>query len=164
MTKKRTGAGTFKKGVSGNPKECRTCGEFRSLDMFYRNSNTADGLDGRCKPCESIRRKKSYFEDFDRETLNRIRHRSIKKGILFDLNIDDIPDVPKYCPILDIELKINWGGRAQAFNSPTLDKIDPNLGYVRGNIAWISAEANRLKQDNTRDTLLKLLRYLDEHA
>lgn len=131
--------------------------------MFYKHSGTRDGLDGRCKECEKARRKASYFQDFGRETFNRVKSRSRKKGVFFDLSLEDIPKLPKYCPILNIELKINWGGKAQAFNSPTLDRIDPELGYVKGNIAWICNEANRLKQDNTRDTLIKILRYIDDN-
>lgn len=33
-------------------KKCRVCGEFKSTDLFYRHSNTKDGLEGSCKSCK----------------------------------------------------------------------------------------------------------------
>lgn len=45
------------------------------------------------------------------------------------------------------------GVRGGGDNSPTLDKIEPALGYVPGNIIVISGRANRLKADATIDEL-----------
>ncbi|WP_145960516.1 hypothetical protein [Novosphingobium meiothermophilum] len=44
----------------------------------------------------------------------------------------------------------NKGGGA---NSPSLDRIEPELGYVPGNTIVISNRANRLKSDATIDEL-----------
>jgi hypothetical protein len=139
---------------------CRVCNVSKSVDQYYKNSNTKSGYDGRCKGCESERRKRSYHENFERETYNRLKNRSRQRGITFDLELEDIPKLPKYCPILGVELVINWGGKAQSDNSPTLDKIIPEKGYVKGNIDWLSSKANNLKADNTIETLEKVLRYL----
>lgn len=153
----------FTKGKSGNPaKACRICSVEQDIQQFYSNSNNTDGKDTRCKSCEALRRKKAYFSHFERETFNRIKSRSKKNGVLFTLALGDIPRLAKICPILGCELEINWGGRAQAFNSPTLDKIEPSLGYVPGNVAWISSKANSLKMDNTRETLIAILEYIDD--
>ena len=37
--------------------------------------------------------------------------------------------------------------RGASDNSPTLDKIIPEMDYVRGNIAVMSSRANRIKND-----------------
>lgn len=59
--------------------------------------------------------------------------------------------IPSHCPILGIPLfKGKSGGEA---NSPSLDRIEPELGYVPGNIVVISNRANRLKSDATIDEL-----------
>jgi hypothetical protein len=41
-------------------------------------------------------------------------------------------------------------GRGRAFeNGPHLDRIVPSLGYVVGNVAFISNRANRIKGEGT---------------
>lgn len=55
--------------------------------------------------------------------------------------------VPPICPILNIELKVG-NGKAND-NSPTIDRIEPQKGYSKENIAIISHKANRIKNDAT---------------
>jgi len=68
--------------------------------------------------------------------------RAKKSGIPFDIVPDDI-DITERCPVFDISLKQGDGKCHDA--SPTLDRIDPELGYVKGNVAVISYSANRAK-------------------
>lgn len=72
------------------------------------------------------------------------RLRARKNNIPFDLDIEDI-EIPKYCPILEIPI-IKNEGKACA-NSMSLDKIIPELGYIKGNVRVISRLANTMKQD-----------------
>ena len=44
-------------------------------------------------------------------------------------------------------------------NSPSLDRIDPTKGYVKGNVMMMSALANRMKQDATLKQLNQFSRY-----
>lgn len=141
-------------------KSCRVCSNVKAADQFYKNSNQPDKLDSRCKLCEKVRRKVAYHEQYELETFNRFRQRCKMRGIAFELTLPDIPKVPSHCPILGTELVINWGGRAQSNSSPTLDKIDPSLGYVKGNVAWMSSEANRMKSNHTIDSLENLLAWM----
>ena len=46
---------------------------------------------------------------------------------------------------LSERVKARAMGKAQADNSPTLDRIIPERGYVKGNVVVISALANRIK-------------------
>lgn len=62
----------------------------------------------------------------------------------FDLEQSDIV-VPEYCPVLGLKIKHNKGPMAD--NSPTVDRIVPERGYVRDNIVVVSNRANRLKGD-----------------
>ena len=83
--------------------------------------------------------------------------RAKKTGLPFDIAESDIV-VPKYCPILGIELHI--GTRDNRDASPSLDRLKPELGYVRGNIHVISNRANRLKTDGTIEEHQALVRWL----
>lgn len=47
---------------------------------------------------------------------------------------------------------------------PTLDRVIPSLGYVRGNVQVISMRANRLKQDASLDEVLAIADYIRRYA
>ena len=66
-------------------------------------------------------------------------------------------DIPTHCPILGIELKS--GGRNNP-NAPSLDRLIPEKGYVKGDVYWISFRANRIKCDATREEVEKLLTWM----
>jgi len=87
------------------------------------------------------------------------KKRAQKRGIPFDIEISDIV-IPKVCPILEIELTFGVGKVHDA--SPSLDRIVPEKGYVKGNCFIISSKANRMKQENTLETLEKIIQYIKE--
>ncbi len=87
------------------------------------------------------------------------KKRAMKRGFDFDLEIEDIPEIPKKCPILGIEIKVNTTNKPLN-SSPSLDRIDNNKGYVKGNIQIISNRANRIKSDATIEELEKLIYFL----
>ncbi|NTV79324.1 MAG: hypothetical protein HGA25_09395 [Clostridiales bacterium] len=87
--------------------------------------------------------------------------RAKKLNIPFDLEISDI-HIPVLCPITGLTLEINpSGNRGPQVNSPTLDKINPELGYVKGNVAVISFKANKWKSDMTKQNVETLLHYIN---
>lgn len=90
--------------------------------------------------------------------LVRARASAKKKGISFDLSKEDIV-IPKQCPILNIPLQIGNGQRTD--NSPSLDRIDNSLGYIKSNVHVISMRANRIKNDATLQELKSVVKYLD---
>jgi hypothetical protein len=91
------------------------------------------------------------------------KRRATKDGTVFSITIDDIPDIPEVCPILGIALfQRDDGTKGPCANSPTLDKINPELGYVKNNIAIISFKANKMKSDMSIENLEKILSYMKE--
>jgi hypothetical protein len=88
-----------------------------------------------------------------------IKKRAKKKNIPFNLDVEDIL-IPKLCPILGIELKQGVG--CVQDSSPSMDRIIPEKGYVKGNCFVISSKANRLKQEHTLETLEIIIKYIKE--
>ena len=88
-----------------------------------------------------------------------VKKRATQKGIEFNLGIEDIPEIPKTCPVLGIGIKSNKMS-APLDSSPSLDRINPNLGYVKGNVRIISNRANRIKSDATADEVELVLKDL----
>lgn len=83
----------------------------------------------------------------------QIRRRSKYNNIPFNLTPEDIK-IPLICPILGIPLKHTKG--APSSNSPSVDRIVPSKGYVRGNIIIISFKANAIKYNANADEIMKV--------
>ncbi|SKB50487.1 hypothetical protein SAMN05660880_01353 [Luteibacter sp. 22Crub2.1] len=71
--------------------------------------------------------------------------------------------IPLHCPVLGLPLYRNSGGAAQGPNSPSLDRIDPALGYVQGNVKVISSRANAIKSNASPEELLRVAAYYQEN-
>jgi hypothetical protein len=146
--------------------ECRICGKIGPLLEFEKTNKTKIGRLKRCKVCCNAAQRK-YLKDNpgprakalalteqwqrdnpEKQLLIQIRHRAKRNKIPFSLTIEDIV-IPTYCPLLGIELQRGVGTGGHCDSSPSLDRIDPKLGYERGNVWVISNRANRIKNDAT---------------
>ena len=74
------------------------------------------------------------------------RKRAKRLGLPNTITRADIV-IPDICPVFGIPLFISSGQPTD--NSPSLDRVNPKLGYVPGNIAVISMRANRIKDQGT---------------
>jgi hypothetical protein len=95
-----------------------------------------------------------------KKMLKDARHRARISCLPFDLTEADIT-VPDCCPILGIPLR-RAKGRPDG-NSPSLDRIDNVLGYVKDNVQVISYRANTMKHDATKEELLRFAAWINEH-
>jgi hypothetical protein len=76
------------------------------------------------------------------------------------LSVSDLT-FPSHCPILGIEL--DYFNEVMADNSPSLDRVDPDGGYVPGNVLIVSMKANRIKMNGTLDEIVKIAEYIKKH-
>jgi hypothetical protein len=91
--------------------------------------------------------------------LRDAKMRAKRDRVPFALTPEDLI-IPEFCPVLGIRLERSTGtGRGATDNSPSLDKIIPALGYVRGNAVVISNLANRLKSSATPWQLMQVAQY-----
>jgi hypothetical protein len=81
---------------------------------------------------------------------SKLKTKSRKNKILYDLDgkyLQSIYPEDGKCPALNIEMK---AGRDSDWRlSPSVDRIDPSGGYIRGNVIWISWLANCIKSSAT---------------
>lgn len=89
----------------------------------------------------------------DKILFKSARDRAAKYGHEFTIELADIV-IPEYCPLLGIKLEPREGGQGPKDSSPSLDRIDNNLGYVKGNVWVISWLANKMKATATHEQLL----------
>lgn len=84
--------------------------------------------------------------------LQNARTRARVAGVPITITVEDIV-VPTHCPILGLPLYRTTGSKGGGPHSPSLDRIEPSLGYVPGNVLVISNRANRLKSDASIEEL-----------
>lgn len=94
--------------------------------------------------------------------LSNIRKRCRDNGIPFNLTVEDIK-APEFCPVLGIKLERNHKGRESGpqYCSPSVDRIIPELGYVKGNVIVVSHLANAIKQNATPEQIRKVADFYD---
>jgi len=82
----------------------------------------------------------------------------------FNIELSDLV-IPETCPILGIPLRIDENGlkRTRSDYSPTIDRVIPSKGYVKGNVAIISLRANRKKQDSSIEEVEHILAYMKRY-
>lgn len=83
--------------------------------------------------------------------------RAKKFGLPFDLEESDVL-IPATCPVLGVPLFVEGG--VVTDNSPTLDRLVPSLGYVKGNVFVISKRANTIKSNAGVEELEKVAAWL----
>lgn len=146
---------------------CVDCHKARSRARYaadpekFRASSAAWRMRNPEKFREGVRNRK--HRDPSRYLYTLARNRAAKKGIPFDLQPEDVR-VPTLCPVLGITLRVGNPGKCgfPLPDSPTLDRIIPEKGYVRGNVVVMSWRANSLKKDGTLDEITRLARWMKE--
>lgn len=159
-------------------KRCSSCGKLKDESEFYHYKSSKDGLTHQCKQCMSEYRasKREHYKEYtayrrevDNETIkaDRRKHyrnhpesrmlmaakqRAKNQGLEFNLTIDDIA-VPDKCPLLEVPFVAGEKGNYEY--TPSLDRIDPTKGYIKGNVWVITKRANTMKNNATREELLK---------
>lgn len=89
--------------------------------------------------------------------LQQAKQRAKKLNLPFNIKLEDL-ELPTVCPVLGISMQVNTGHCKE--NSYSLDRIIPELGYVKGNVAIISYKANTIKNNASIDELEKVLLWL----
>lgn len=92
-------------------------------------------------------------ENFVARILPFIRHRAKKGGVVFNILAKDV-HAPERCPVFGVVLL--YGGPRNHPCLPSLDRIDPKKGYVKGNVVVISNRANTIKNNATSSELQAL--------
>ena len=96
--------------------------------------------------------------------ISNARGRAKRLNLPFDLTIEYIRELAfatTHCPLLGIKLRWQAGyglglKNHPHLNSPSLDRIIPDKGYVRGNVAIISMKANTMKSNASVDEIITL--------
>jgi hypothetical protein len=154
-------------GKNGNRlrSDCKDCFAIIRSKWYYENGGKEKSAVSKKKyyyekggkEKNSKRHRESRLNNPNAELFRHARDRAKRKNIPFDITAEDVI-IPETCPVLGIQLQI--GEKIACNNSPSLDRIKPELGYVKGNIQVMSYRANMLKNNATIEELQKVLEHL----
>jgi hypothetical protein len=148
-------------------KQCSVCKQKKPHSEFYSCPQNKDGFRYECKICGNkknllqIEQKMTTKKGHLSAIVDKRKREAKKRGIPFSVTLDYLESIATdTCPVFGI--KLSWGVRkgASSSNSPSLDKIKPELGYVEGNVAWISYKANTMKSDATLHEVESLVNWM----
>ena len=92
--------------------------------------------------------------------LTQKKHNARVRGVAFSLKLSDLYPLPEFCPALGI--RINYNATGPQDDALSIDRLDPNQGYVPGNIALVSMRANRIKNNANLEELKKLVAFYSQ--
>lgn len=123
-------------------------------------STSEERAKNRDKQRRTRERMRQTREGWLQHRLYTVKMRAKLTGVAYSLSVKDV-ELPDFCPALGIALDYGAHNRKRPRNVATLDRVNPAIGYVKGNVRVISWRANRLKQDATPEELLALAVYAE---
>jgi len=147
MALHRRHKGSGKVDAGGEMKQCTKCLNILPLELFPPDIRSPGGKQARCRKCINQWMKEHYRNNPAEHMIRRAKGRAKKKGLGFNITLNDITPLPTHCPIFHIPLRVSEV--YQDPNTYSLDRIDNTKGYVKGNVAVMSYLANRLKNNGT---------------
>lgn len=133
-------------------KTCRHCGQPSTRKNRHGN------LASVCQKCNNKQTNGFKTRNPKVQLVISAKVRAKKFGIPCTITAKDI-EIPEFCPVLGV--KLESGNKQFHENSPSLDRIIPELGYVPGNVAVMSFRANRIKGDATMEELKTMIAWLE---
>lgn len=116
-------------------KKCPQCGKRKAASQFGRSSSSKDGLQSYCSSCKAAHQLKWNHKNWGRRAALTAKGRAKRRNLEFDLDPGAIQTrfETGLCEATGIPYRINSGGVA-SWDSPSLDRINPSLGYTMNNV------------------------------
>jgi hypothetical protein len=136
---------------------CTKCGEAKPLKDFGRKKNSKDGINWWCVGCQAKDRLRYKAENPFSVYLSKKKSYARTNGIPLDLTAEYLESIwTGVCPVFQTRLTLPRSGECRVKHMPSLDRIIPSKGYVKGNVEWISQYANTVKNAANASDLYKI--------
>ena len=152
-----------------NTKKCNKCNKVLTLNNFSKRiSKKWKGLRAVCRDCENLRMKNNYNNSPIPQILSNAKIRAKYKNIEFNIDTKYLKSIfPKdnMCPVLNVHFKFGYMNEDKKNKdyAPSLDRILPEKGYVRGNLIFVCNIVNRVKSDSSIEILEKTLNFYKKY-
>jgi len=158
---------TFIQAMGSDKKRCRCCLEDKLLTEFPIRKDRSGRLRPYCNTCtNSINR--SRYKSHSRNQPFKLKATKAKArakilNIPYNLTAEYLESIwIGVCPVLHKEIYL-YEKQNEEF-SAELDRFVPNLGYVKGNVHFLSRKANRIKNNSSIEDIENLLNWMKKNA
>lgn len=145
---------------------CRGCCEDKGEECFpLRKDTSKPKRRPYCQECareiSNARYRAHKRDSYFLHKSSRARSRAQHLRVPFDLDAEYLASIwSDTCPVLGVTIsKTLPRGHPDAAE---LDRYIPSLGYVRGNVDFMSRRANRVKQDFSLEEMRKLIAWMEQ--
>ena len=130
------------------PGTCASCKKETDINTGYL-----------CKPCAAERWKEYRKEKPFKSIWRNKRNHCQRQNIPFNLTEEYLEEIKEeFCPCFGFPL--NYDGGKIRHDTASLDRIDPDGGYVKGNVQWVSTLYNQMKSNASVEELLTFARFI----
>jgi hypothetical protein len=144
----------------------------RQKSEYYQRIKTTTEFQEKKK--EYNKRNAAYFNKKTKEynaarpfhyAFRRLRMRAKQHNLPFDLDADYLTQIwSGSCAIFGTPLQYPYSTDRMVDDKATIDRIVPDLGYVKGNVCWVSNRANIIKSFGTVEEHRKIVEYMTSHT
>jgi hypothetical protein len=159
-------------------KICTICDEQKEVIEFLKDKSAKDGYRNQCKACLRVRNMESHdkrregynkamrkfratVKGVTQTSLSASKCRAKKEGLPHNLDLQYLR-----CLITQQEMRCALSGEEMiplgGWSSPSLDKIIPELGYIKGNVQWLTQRVNLMKGNLAVEQFIKLCKTIAE--
>lgn len=154
---------------------CRVCNIQKPLYMFYNRSAFMNNKEKLCKKCENeskMKRRMAHSKSQVISTrINAAKNKALQRKAngrdqcgVFEIDLDYILRIlgkqQNRCVYSNKELSFSYNNR----DGISIDRIDSNQGYIRGNIQILSAHVNWMKLDHDENVFFELISKIYLHS
>lgn len=116
-----------------------------------------------CNACFSQDKKKPkrntmLTEHISKSRYGAIRHTAVERGIDFTVTPEDLESVwmqqQGKCALSGLPISLFISTKDAKYHTASLDRIDSNKGYIKGNIQWVHKDINYMKCDFTQEEFI----------
>ena len=166
----------YKNKICGYCKKCLNYSNFRVHNKSTSAYKIGAGFIGEdfnlhfstCRKCEATKSEIKYEKNPFPQMFSNAKIRAKKKNLPFNITAEYLKKIwPKdnKCPVLRIKFVMGYKttrGKSKNF-APSLDKIEPKKGYVKGNVIVVSDLVNRMKQDASLEQLEQIYKFFSKY-
>jgi len=146
---------------------CKGCQQDKPSTNFPVRKDRSNKVRPYCSTCAADVQRARYSSHRKNNPFlhrcTRAKSRASGLGVRFDLTPEYLESIwTGVCPVLNQPINL-MTDRLSEF-AAELDRFSPELGYVKGNVHWLSRKANRIKNNTSVEILDNLLEWMKNVA